>query len=162
MLGFFDDILIYSKTLKDHLKHLEEVLSNTEAQSLHTKACKCEFGMMKILYMEHIISDQGIHVHQKRIQAIIDWPSSRTPTELRGFFGLCNYYKRFVNGFLQLGAPLTKLTKKGAFRWTSEAQRAFDKLKEVMRTCPMTEKGDVVKTLGALLAMSSPFLESNL
>ena len=54
---------------------------------------------------------------------------ARNVTELRSFFGLCIYYRRFVRGFSQLGAPLTDLTKKGAFQWT------FEKMKEVMSTC---------------------------
>ncbi|XP_057848997.1 tyrosine aminotransferase isoform X2 [Cryptomeria japonica] len=71
-------------------------------------------------------------VHQEKIRAILDWPPPRNLTELRGFLGLCSYYKRFVRGFSQLGAPLTDLTKKGAFHWTKEAQQAFEKLKEVI------------------------------
>jgi hypothetical protein len=57
--------------------------------------------------------------------------------ELRGFFGLCSYYRRFIKGFSQLGAPLTYLTKKGASQWTEEAQQIFEKMKEVMITCPI-------------------------
>jgi hypothetical protein len=53
------------------------------------------------------------------------------------FFGLCSYYRRFVKGFSQLGAPLTDLTKKGAFHWTKESQQTFNKMKEVMSTCPV-------------------------
>jgi hypothetical protein len=56
---------------------------------------------------------------------------------LKGFLGLCSYYKRFVKGFSQFGAPLTDLTKKGDFQWTEESQQTFDKMKEVMSTCPV-------------------------
>jgi hypothetical protein len=57
--------------------------------------------------------------------------------EMRGFFGLCSYYRRFIKGFSQLGAPLADLTKKGAFNWTEESQQTFNKMKEVMSTCPV-------------------------
>jgi hypothetical protein len=56
---------------------------------------------------------------------------------LRSFFGLCSYYRQFVRGFSQLGAPLTDLTKHGAFIWTEKSQEAFDHMKEVMGTCPV-------------------------
>jgi hypothetical protein len=56
---------------------------------------------------------------------------------LRSFFGLCNYYRRFIRGFSQLGAPLTDLTKHGAFIWTEKSQEAFDHMKEFMSTCPV-------------------------
>jgi hypothetical protein len=67
----------------------------------------------------------------------LDWPTPKNLTELKGFFGLCSYSKRFVKGFSQLGAPLTDLTKKGAFHWTEESQHTFEKMKEVMSTCPV-------------------------
>jgi hypothetical protein len=88
-----------------------------------------------ILYLGHIIGAQGVQVHQEKIQAILDWPTPRSLTELRSFLGLCSYYRRFVRGFSQLSAPLIDLTKKGAFRWSEEAQKAFDRMKEVMSTC---------------------------
>jgi hypothetical protein len=137
ILVFFDDILIYNKTWDEHLAHLGEVLGIMQAQSLYAKESKCEFGMRELLYLGHIISGQGVQVHQEKIRAILDWPMPKNLTELRGFFGLCSYYRRFVKGFSQLGAPLTDLTKKGAFHWTEESQQTFDKMKEVMSTCPV-------------------------
>jgi hypothetical protein len=137
VLVFFDDILVYSKTCQEHMGHLEEVLSIMEAQSVYAKESKCEFGMTKLLYLGHIIYAQGVQVHQEKIMAILDWPTPRSLTKLKSFFGLCNYYKRFVRGFSQLGAPLTDLTKKGVFQWTEESQRTFEKMKEVMSTCPV-------------------------
>jgi hypothetical protein len=76
-------------------------------------------------------------VHQEKIRAILDWSTPRNVTELRSFFGLCNYYMRFVRNFSQLGAPLIDLTKHGAFIWTEKSQEAFDHMKEVMSTCPV-------------------------
>jgi hypothetical protein len=137
LLVFFDDILIYNKTWDEHLAHLGKVLDIMKAQSLYAKESKCEFGMRELLYLGHIISGQGVQVHQEKIRAIVDWPMPKNLTELRGFFGLCSYYRRFVKGFSQLGAPLTDLTKKGAFHWTEESQQTFNKMKEVMSTCPV-------------------------
>ncbi|XP_059075327.1 uncharacterized protein LOC131875270 [Cryptomeria japonica] len=137
VLVFFDDILIYSCTWEDHLRHLEEVLGIMEDQSLFAKLSKCEFGLREVLYLGHVISADGVKVHEEKIQAIQNWPVPQNITELRGFLGLCAYYRRFVKGFSQLAAPLTDLTKKGAFRWTEQAQGVFDRLKEVMSTCPV-------------------------
>jgi hypothetical protein len=60
LLVFFDDILIYSRTWEEHLAHLDEVLSIMQSQSLYAKESKCEFGMREILYLGHIISEQGV------------------------------------------------------------------------------------------------------
>lgn len=78
--------------------------------------------MTEILYFGHMISAKGVQVHQEKIRAILDWPPPWNLSDLRGFFGLCSYYRRFVKGFSQLGSPLTDLNRKGAFRWTEEAQ----------------------------------------
>lgn len=129
LLVFFDDILIYSKTWEEHLRHIDEILGIMESQFLYAKASKCEFGMTEILYLGHMISAKGV--------AFLDWPPSQNLSDLRGFFGLCSYYRRFVKGFSQLGSPSTDLTKNGAFRWTEEAQHAFDKHNKVMSFCPV-------------------------
>ena len=97
------------------MTHLEEVPGIMQSQPLYAKESKCEFGMRELLYLGHIISEQGVQVHQEKIRAILDWPTPKNLTELRGFFGICSYYRCFVRGFSQLGAPLTDLTKKGAF-----------------------------------------------
>ena len=93
--------------------------------------------MTKMLYLGHVIGEQGVQVHQEKIQAIFDWPTPRNVTELRSFLGLCTYYKRFIKGFSQLTAPFTDLTKKGAFSWGEGAHATFEKLKEVMSSFPI-------------------------
>jgi hypothetical protein len=142
LLVFFDDLLIYNKTWEEHLKHVDEILSIMEKQSLYAKESKCEIGMTKVLYLGHIIGAKGVQVHQEKIQAIIDWPTPKTLTELKSFLGICNYYRKFVKGFSQLCAPLTDLTRKGAFEWSDEAQSTFDKMKKVMSTCPVLSLPD--------------------
>ena len=114
---FFDDLLIYSKTWEEHLRHVDQILSIMEEQSLYAKESKCEFGMTEVLYLGHIIGAKGVQVHQEKIKAITEWPTPKTLTELRGFLGMCTYYRKFVKGFSRLCAPLTDLTKKGAFKW---------------------------------------------
>lgn len=96
---FFDDILIYNETFEEHLQHLEEVLCILEEQELYAKIFKCEFGLTKMLYLGHIIGEDGVRVHQEKIKAILDWPTPRNVTELRGFLGICTYYWKFVREF---------------------------------------------------------------
>jgi hypothetical protein len=98
--------------------------------------------MTEVLYLGHIIGAKGVQVHQEKIQAIIDWPTPKTLTELKGFLGICSYYRNFVKGFFQLCAPLTNLIRKGAFKWSHEALLTFDKMKKVMSTCPVLSLPD--------------------
>jgi hypothetical protein len=81
-LVFFDDLLIYSKPWEEHLAHLEEILSIMDEQSLYAKESKCGFGMTEVLYLGHIVSAQGVHVHREKIQAILDWPPPKDITHL--------------------------------------------------------------------------------
>eukprot|EP00253_Pinus_taeda_P032644 PITA_32644 len=83
-----------------------------------------------MLYLEHIIRGDGVKVHEEKIRTIQDWPVPRDVTTLRGFLGICTYYRKFVKGFSQLATPLTELTKKEAFAWTDGAHATFDRLKE--------------------------------
>jgi hypothetical protein len=124
---FFDDILIYNRTWEEHLKHVDEILTIMEEQTLFSKEEKCEFGLTEILYIGHAIDVEGVKVHQEKIQTIFEWSTPRTVTDLRGFFRICSYYRCFVKGFSQLVAPLTNLAKKGA----------FTKMKRVMSTFPV-------------------------
>jgi hypothetical protein len=142
LLVFFDDFLIYSKTWEEHLRHVNQILSIMEEKSLYAKESKCEFGMTEVLYLGHIIGAKGIQVHQKKITTTREWPTPKTLTELRGFLGLCTYYRKFIKGFSQLYAPLTDLNKKGSFKWNDEAQVTMEKMKEVMSTCPVLDLPD--------------------
>ena len=135
MLVFFDDILIYNRTWEEHLQHIEVVLRILEEQHFFAKLSKCEFGLTKMLYLGHIIGVDGVRVHEEKIRAIRDCPEPRNVMELRGFVGICTYDRNFVKSFSQLAAPLTDLTKKGAFSWSDTAQWAIDRLKEVMSSC---------------------------
>jgi hypothetical protein len=106
-------------------------------KSLYAKESKCEFGMTEVLYLGHIIGAKGVQVHQEKIIAIREWPTTKTLMEQRGLLGLCTYYRKFVKGFSQLCTPLTELTKKGSFKWNDEAQVTMEKMKEVMSTYPV-------------------------
>jgi hypothetical protein len=117
LLVFFDDLLIYSKTWEEHLRHVDRILSIMEEQTLYAKESKCKFGMREVLYLGHIIREKGVQVQQEKIKAIMEWPTPKTLTELRGFLAMCTYYRNFVKGFSHLCAPLINLTKKGAFKW---------------------------------------------
>jgi hypothetical protein len=98
--------------------------------------------MIEVLYLGHIIGEKGVQVHQKKITAVREWPTPKTLMELRGFLGLCTYYRKVFKGFSQLCAPLNNLTKNGSFKWSDEAQDTMEKMKEFMSTCPILSLPD--------------------
>jgi hypothetical protein len=135
MLVFFDDILIYSRTWEEHQQYLDEVLGILEDRKIYTKESKFDFSMTEILYLGHVIRENGVQVHQEKIMEIIEWPTPRNVTKPESFLGLYTYYRKFFKGFSQLMTTLTYLTKKGDFSWTDEAHATFEEMKKVMSSC---------------------------
>ena len=129
ILVFFDDILIYSKTWADHLRHLRAVLSKLRQHRLFVKRSKCAFGVTSVSYLGHIISEAGVAMDPTKVQAIHDWPVPRSARAVRGFLGLAGYYRKFVHNYVSVAAPLTALLKKDGFSWGNEAAAAFTALK---------------------------------
>ncbi|CAM8884640.1 unnamed protein product [Rhodiola kirilowii] len=136
VLVFFDDILVYSSSWEDHMRHLHEVLSILNSNTFFAKLAKCEFGRAQITYLGHVISSDGVKVDPEKIQAVVGWQAPCNVKQLRAFLGLCGYYRRFVNQYAQIAAPLTQLLLKDAFIWTPVVQEAFDKLKVALTTTP--------------------------
>lgn len=136
-LVFFDDILVYSSTMEQHLSDLEKVLSLLRKDSLYAKMSKCSFAGSNVEYLGHIISAKGVQTDPKKVSAVQQWPYPTTLKQLRGFLGLAGYYRRFIKSFGELARPLTDLTKKNAFHWSEEAAIAFDKLKAALTSAPV-------------------------
>ncbi|GJS28576.1 putative reverse transcriptase domain-containing protein [Tanacetum coccineum] len=115
VIVFIDDILIYSKSRKEHEGHLKLILNLLKKE---------EF--------------EGIHVDPAKIEAIKDWASPKTPTEIRQFLGLAGYYRRFIEGFSKIARPMTKLTQKSVkFEWGEKAEAAFQLLKQKLCSAPI-------------------------
>ncbi|PNX92763.1 Ty3/gypsy retrotransposon protein [Trifolium pratense] len=133
---FFDDILVFSPTLTDHLLHLEQVLNQLASADFSLKRSKCLFGQRQLEYLGHIISQHGIQADPSKLQAMVEWPTPTSITSLRGFLGLTGFYRKFIKGYASIATPLTNLLKKDSFFWNDEAQTAFDSLKKAMTEAP--------------------------
>ncbi|CAN4101491.1 unnamed protein product [Withania somnifera] len=84
------------------------------------------------------MSKNGVSVDPAKIRAVRDWPRPTNVIEIRGFVGTAGYYRRFVEGFSSIAAPLTRLTRKNvAFRWSEECERGFAKLKDPLTSAPV-------------------------
>ena len=138
VIVYLDDILIYSKTKEEHLKHLWLVLETLKKHKLYAKLKKCELVQQKVEYTGHYISAEGITVDPRKISTIKDWPASTNVSEVRSFLGLASYYRKFVPGFSAIATSLTSLLHKDKhFQWTPSEQEAFDSLKERLITAPV-------------------------
>lgn len=80
---------------------------------------------------------EGVEADNDKICAMTNWSRPRNTTGLRGFLGLMGYYRRLVQDYRKIVAPLTKLLHKDRFMWTYEASIAFEALKKDMVTIPV-------------------------
>jgi len=137
MLVFFDDILVYSHNVEEHERHLRMVFETLVRYKLFAKHSKCKFASSEVEYLGHIVSGQGVHADPSKVESMIKWPKTNTLKSLRGFLGLTGYYRRFIKGYGEIADLLTRLLKKRAFKWDSEADQAFKQLKKAVSTPPI-------------------------
>jgi hypothetical protein len=112
-LVFIDDIIIFADTWEEHQKILEEVLHRIKAAGLKLKATKCQFGRESVQFLGHIVSARGIHPNPEKVQAVQDFPTPSSLSDVRAFVGMASYYRRYVRNFADIAAPLHELTKGG-------------------------------------------------
>ena len=129
---YFDDILIFSHDLSSHLSHLRDVLEVLCREKLYAARHKCVFGVDHVLFLGYIVSDKGLQVDPGKVEAIKTWPTPRSISNVRSFHGLVSFYRRFVHHFSNVAAPLTDCMKGTTFLWTSEANNAFENLKQYL------------------------------
>src|SRR5262249_38028824 len=135
---FIDDILVYSKRKEEHEKHLAVVLHVLRENQLYAKLSKCEFWFDKVCFLDHVISKEGIQVDPQKVEAMSNWPRATNITEIRSFLGMAGYYRRFVQNFSKISAPLTKLNRKQVkFEWDDSCEQSFRKLKECLISAPV-------------------------
>ena len=164
MSVYLDDILIFSETFKDHLKHLMEVINQLKTARLKLKPVKCHFICQQVEYLGHLITPNGISPNPAHIQAVQDFPVPTSVKEVRQFVGLASYYCWFIAGFVKIAEPLYSLTRKGAvFTWTDQCKEAFTALKTKLISTPVLcypdfsrslclETDASIKGLGAILS----------
>ncbi|XP_026459821.1 uncharacterized protein LOC113360534 [Papaver somniferum] len=145
ILVFFDDILIYSSSLEEHIHHLKIILSLLRQHQLFAKLSKCYFSQPEIEFLGHIINADGVKVDPSKIRSMTEWPLPSNIKELIGFLGLTGYYRKFVQGYGILSRPLTELLKKNAFTWSHATTTAFHNLKIAMTQTPVLAFPDLTK-----------------
>lgn len=145
VLIFFDDILVYSTSVEQHLQHLKEVFLILRSNSFFVKKSKCAFFTSRIEYLGHFISAQGVSTDPAKVQVVQDWPVPSNVKQLRGFLGLTGYYRRFIKSYSIIASPLTDLLKKDGFIWSENALQAFDQLKQAMIQAPVLAIPDLSK-----------------
>ena len=137
-LVYLDDIIVHAKSFDEELSRLREVFNRMKGAKLKLNPKKCLLFQDEVNYLGHKISKDGIATDPTKVEAVKNWPVPRNTSELRGFLGLCSYYRRFVKSFAELTHPLNQLLTKGTpFVWTNECQVSRDMLIDRLTTTPI-------------------------
>ena len=137
-MAYLDDIIIYSFTPKEHLKHIRTVFEKLCDAKLSMKLSKCHFFTKEIQYLGHILGTEGIKPVPAKTEAIKAMQPPVNPKQVRAFLGLVGYYRKFIKNFTTITKPLTMLTRMDIkFEWIETHQDAFMKLKEAIIQAPI-------------------------
>ncbi|GBG85733.1 hypothetical protein CBR_g40461 [Chara braunii] len=144
VLVYLDDILVYSRTLEEHLKHLRDVLDRLRRHSFYAELSKCRFAQHKVDFLGHYVSDQGFHMDDAKITASAEWPAPTSAKQLRNFLGLTSHYSNFIRGYARYSYVLTStlLRKNPPWAWTPLHEDAFRALKKAVTCAPVLHLPD--------------------
>ena len=123
---FVDDILIYFKLEEDHEVHLRVILQTLREHQLYAKFSNCEFWITKVRFLGHVVLASGVSVDLEKVEVVMSWERPKSVFEICSFLGLAGYYRRFIEDFSRLTAPMMRLTRKEVkFEWNDLCEEAF-------------------------------------
>ncbi len=137
--AYVDDVLIFSKTRKEHRQHVRIVLQKLRDAGLQVDIHKCEFEVTRTTFLGFVISDKGIQVDPVKTAIIRDWKPPSTKREVQSFLGFCNFYRRFIQAYGRVSRPLNQLTGKDVppkFELDERQLDAFERLKALLMSAP--------------------------
>ena len=138
VVDFIDDVLVYSKNIIDHEVHLHFVFQALRDHGLFANTDKTFLCLAKIEYLSHIVFADGIRMDPKKVAVILAWPVPQNVYQLRSFLGLSGFYRKFIEYYSFIAAPMTDLLQEHVlYIWTLVQQDSFDSLKQVVSTAPI-------------------------
>jgi hypothetical protein len=142
MLGVFvsvymDDIVVWSSSREEHRRHVRMVFETLHHHKLYAKRSKCSFARSEVAFLGHISVD-CVKADPAKVEAVRDWAVPSSCVEVRHFLGLANYFRRYINRFSEVAAPLSSLTRLAAvFWWGEREQCSFEALKQALCSAPV-------------------------
>src|SRR6266446_4358086 len=138
MVGYLDNILIYSDSLEDHQDHICEVLHHLCMAGLYANLKKCKFHTDTVEYLRFILSPKGLQMDPTKVSMILDWPEPQKVQDVQAFLGFTNFYQRFIHNYSEITLPLNHLCKKSTtWHFGTEEAKVFQNLKKAFGSAPV-------------------------
>jgi len=145
-LAYLDDIVIYSSSFDLHLKHLGETLGLLSKAGLKLNLSKCNFAKNKIRFLGFEVSGEGVAPDPSKVTCIAEMNAPKNVKGVRRFLGATGFFRKHIDGYATLAAPLTRLLKKDTpFAWGQEQEKAFESLKRKLITAPILRQPDFTR-----------------
>lgn len=137
-VNYIDDILIFSKSLEEHVEHVTRVMRALRDEGFKLKLQKCSFATHSVKYLGHVIENGKIHPLKDNLTAIKNFPRPKTRKMVRQLLGKINFYHKFIDHCNQRLAPLHNLLKKDVkFQWTESCENTFSEIKNYLCRPPI-------------------------
>ncbi|MBW0565545.1 hypothetical protein O181_105260 [Austropuccinia psidii MF-1] len=135
---YLDDIMVFSSSEEEHVKHVASVLQRLRDNNLFAKASKCVFHASSVEYLGYVVSSDGLKMDSSKAQKMLNWPQPKNIKALQSFLGFANFYHCFIKKYSKKITSLTSLLKKDSpFIFNEEALREFQLLKYAFTTAPI-------------------------
>ena len=136
--AYIDDAILYNDEWKQHLQNIRSFFDRFSDAKLTVNLAKTEFCHANLTFLGHVVGQGQVKPVEAKVQAITDFPVPSTKRQLMRFLGMAGYYRKFCNNFSAIAEPLTKLlSKRTKFVWNNDCQKAFDKLKAILKSEPI-------------------------
>jgi len=141
--AYLDDIIIFSDSWEEHLRHLRMVFDRIRDAHLTLSPSKCQFAVADVDYLGHHVGLGCVQPRAAKVEAVMAYPTPINRKQLQSFLGVAGYYRKFIPHYAHISAVLSDLLKKGVkFVWTPEADAAFLDLKSRLATRPILRPPD--------------------
>ena len=128
---YLDDMQVYANTLTEHNEKCRKVFDRLKKENLSLQPDKCEFLRREVVYLGPIIGNDGVKPNPEKVKAVRDFPRPRNIKNIRQFLGLTGYYRRFIEGYVEIAKPLSHLFNNNVpFIWRNNEEKSFQDLKD--------------------------------
>ena len=146
VLVYLYDIIVFSRTIEEHLQHLEIVFKLLAEAGLKLKTNKCQFLKDKLDYLGHTVLREEVATNPSKVQSILNYPAPTNVKKVQSFLGLISYYRKFIRAFAEKAHSLTKLTRKDvAWEWGNDQRDAFECIKQCLVSEPILGNPDFTR-----------------